>query len=128
MMYPRLPGWDLGVVVVIDLHVDELLKLLEIPQRLGDLMRVGRVEVMDAPLQQAETYPLAVVVEDRDLAPVLRLPRHRPHVRHLVRILVDLVLPPCNPGRIDRVRDRVLQTLIVEGVLEVAPRLADVRG
>ena len=88
---------------------------------------VGGVEVEDAVLHQAQADRLPVVVQDGDPALVLGLPGHRPRVAHRVRVLVHQVLAPGDPGRVDRVRHRVLPALVVEGVGEVGPGLGDVR-
>ena len=124
---PGVAGGDLGVVVVVDADVDQAGELLQGVAREVDLAVVGGVEVEDAVLHQAEADALPVVVQDGDPALVLRLPRHGPGVGHRVRVLVDQVLTPGHPGRVDRVRHRVLPVLVVERVGEVGPGLGDVR-
>ena len=124
---PGLAAGHVGVVVVVDDQVDQAGQVLEGLPGQRDLLVVGGVEVEDAVLHQPQADALAVVVEDRDPAPVLGLPRHRPRVRHRVGVLVHQVLTPADPGRVDRVRDRVLPVLVVEGVGVVGPGLGDVR-
>ncbi len=124
---PGLAGRDVGVVGLRDPQVHQRAEVLQGLPRQGDLLVVRGVQVEDAVLHQAQADALAVVVEDRDPAPVLGLPRHRPRVLHRVRVLVHQVLTPGDPGRVDRVRDRVLPALVVEGIGVIRPGLADVR-
>ena len=124
---PGVPVGDFGVVVVVDPDVDQAGEFLERLARRVDLPVVGGVEVEDAVLHQAQADRLPVVVQDGDPALVLGLPGHRPRVAHRVRVLVHQVLAPGDPGRVDRVRHRVLPALVVEGVGEVGPGLGDVR-
>ena len=127
VMDPGVAGGDFGVVVVVDADVDQAGQVLEGLAGQVDLAVVGGIEVEDAVLHQAEADPLPVVVQDGDPALVLRLPRHGPGIGHRVRVLVYQVLTPGDPGRVDRVRHRVLPALIVERVGEVGPGLGDVR-
>ena len=124
---PGLAVRDLGVVVVVDVHVGQAGQVLQGPPGLGDLAPVGGVEVEDAVLHQPQADALAVVVEDGHLALVLGLPRHGPRVPHRVRVLVHEVLTPGNAGGVDRVRDGVLPAAVVERVGEVRPGLVHVR-
>ena len=126
-MDPDLAARDLGVVVVVDVHVGQVGQVLEgLPGR-RDLVRVRGVEIEVAVLHQPEADRLPRVVEYRDPVLVLGLPGHRPRIRHRVRVLVDVVLTPGDAGRVDRVGHRVLPLAVVEGVGEVRPRLRDVR-
>ena len=101
---PDLPGRDLGVVVVVDVHVDQVGQLLQGLPGQGDLGRVGGVQVEDPVLHQPEADALPVVIQDRHLALVLGLPGHGPRVAHRVRVLVHQVFAPRHPGGVDRVR------------------------
>ena len=128
MVDPDLPARHVGVIVVVVVDVDEPVESKQLPGRRLYLRRVARVEVVVSHFHESQRQRLAVVVEDRHLALVLGLPRHGPRVGHRVRVLVHVVLPPRDAGRVDRVRHRVAPLLVVEGVLELAPRLGDVRN
>ena len=122
-----LAARDVGVVVVVDVDIGRLRqggqRLLGRAQR-GD---IRSVQVDDAILHQAEADALAVVVEDRHLALVLRLPRNGPGVGQVRGRARHVVVAPRDAGRVDRVRHGVLPVLVVERILELVPGQLDVR-
>ena len=127
-MDPGLAVRDLGVVVVVDVHVDEAGQLLQRPPGQGDLVPVGGVEVEDAVLHQPQADALAVVVEDGHLALVLAAARASP-TGSASRTGSRARGPYARRSRSCRSCTALVycQPLVVERVGEIRPRLLDVR-
>ena len=125
-MNPRCPGRNVRVVVVVDVQADERVQFEQRVRRCRQMVRVSRIQIEEAVLQQAQADALASIVEQRHLAAILALPRERPRVGHSLRAVLDEVLPPGDPRGVDRVRHRVPPALVVEGVGELRPGLVDV--
>ena len=88
--------------------------------------RVLRVHVGAAVAQDGHADDLAVVVEDRDLPGILRVPEDVIRVGARTDVLRDEVRAPANSGRVNHVRNGVLPFEVVPGVLELLPDIRDV--
>ena len=85
------------------------------------LRGVLRVQIGDAVVQQAHRKALVLVVKQADLSGDLRSlgPQRAPWVRELRRVEAwQLVGAPPDPGRVDRVGDRVAAADVVPGAGE----------
>ena len=122
------PLGHVRVVVVVDVDVGELRQLVQRVRRQLDLLRLRRVQVEDPVLHQPEARCSRGSRRGSRPCPCTSTATASPKgSTSCTGLSWNVVLPPGDAGRVDRVRHRVLPLLVVPGVREVRPGLGDVR-